>query len=53
MDLYLEDLKRKELEAESRMHEIIETAEKEGRALSAEENANLEKWDKEVYALPR
>lgn len=48
MDLYLEDLKRKRLEAEHRMHQIIEDAEKrpeEERTLTAEENANLEKWD--------
>ena len=50
MDVYLEDLKRKTLEAEHRMHEIIEDAEKrpeDQRGLTAEEKANLEKWDQD------
>lgn len=45
MDLYLEDLNRKRNEAAKRMQDIITTAEAEKRELSAEENANLEKFD--------
>ena len=45
MDLYIEDLNRKRQEAQVRMQEIVTTAEAEKRELTAEENANLEKWD--------
>ena len=45
MDLYLEDLNRKRNEAAKRMQDIITTAESEKRELSAEETANLEKFD--------
>lgn len=48
MDLYLEDLTRKRIEAASRMKEIIATAEARSdadRELTPEERANLEKFD--------
>lgn len=45
MDIYLEDLNRKRNEAAKRMQDIITGAEAEKRELSAEELANLEKFD--------
>lgn len=45
MDLYLDDLNRKRNEAAKRMQDIITDAETEKRELSAEDTANLEKFD--------